>query len=44
VREAWNQAYYGKSVTPTDILVHQIVRNPESSALIDAVAKASSAG
>ena len=43
VRDSWNQAYYGKSVTPTDILVHRDVRNPESSALIDAVAKASSA-
>jgi lipid-binding SYLF domain-containing protein len=43
VRDSWNQAYYGKSVTPTDILVHRTVRNPESSALIDAVAKASSA-
>ena len=43
VRDSWNQAYYGKSVTPTDILVHRDVRSPESSPLIDAVAKASRA-
>jgi SH3 domain-containing YSC84-like protein 1 len=43
VRDSWNQAYYGKSVTPTDILVDRDVRNPESSRLIDAVAEVSSA-
>ncbi|HZR68485.1 MAG TPA: lipid-binding SYLF domain-containing protein [Burkholderiales bacterium] len=31
--EAANKAYYGKSVTPTDILVRRNVSNPESAAL-----------
>jgi lipid-binding SYLF domain-containing protein len=42
VREGWNQAYYGKSVTPTDILIHRSVSQPHSSGLIAAVTKASS--
>jgi lipid-binding SYLF domain-containing protein len=43
VREDWNRAYYGKSVTPTDILIHRSVSNPQSAGLIAAVAKASGA-
>jgi lipid-binding SYLF domain-containing protein len=43
VREAWNHAYYGKSVTPTDILIHRSVHNPHSSGLVAAVTKASGA-
>ncbi len=44
VREEWNRAYYGKSVSPTDILVHRAVRNSKSARLIQAVAQAVSAG
>jgi lipid-binding SYLF domain-containing protein len=31
--EAANQAFYGKSVTPTDILVRRNVNNPASASL-----------
>ncbi len=44
VRDKWNNAYYRKTVTPTDILVHRQVRNPESAGLIQAITKAVSAG
>jgi len=40
VRDAWNRAYYGKAVTPADILVRREVTNPEASGLIEAVTKA----
>jgi len=39
VRDEWNSAYYGKSVTPTDILVRGAVSNSHSSPLISAVTK-----
>jgi lipid-binding SYLF domain-containing protein len=39
VREALNHAYYGKPVSPTDILIKGAVKNPQASALIGAVAK-----
>ena len=39
VRDSLNEAYYGKQVTPTDILVRHEVRNPHASGLIQAVAK-----
>jgi lipid-binding SYLF domain-containing protein len=39
VRAALNQAYYGKAVTPTDILVKGAAKNPQADALIGAVAK-----
>ena len=39
VRTALNQAYYGKAVSPTDILIRGAVTNPQASALIGAVAK-----
>ena len=39
VRDALNQAYYGKQVTPTDILIRHEVRNPQAAGLIQAVAK-----
>jgi lipid-binding SYLF domain-containing protein len=39
VREAWNSGYYGKSVTPTDILIQRTVSNPHSQTLIAAVTK-----
>jgi lipid-binding SYLF domain-containing protein len=42
VRSDWNNAYYGKSVEPSDILVRRTVSNPQSAGLIGAVARASS--
>jgi lipid-binding SYLF domain-containing protein len=39
VRTALNQAYYGKPVTPTDILVKGAVKNPQADPLVAAVAK-----
>ena len=40
VRDALNQAYYGKDVTPTGILIQRQVTNPHAAGLIEAVAKA----
>ena len=40
VRNALNSAYYGKKVTPIDILVKQVAVKPESAALHAAVKKA----
>lgn len=40
-RNSWNQAYYGKPTTPTDILVLHNVSNPASAELINAVQEAS---
>ena len=42
VRDGWNSAYYGKSVTPADILVRGEVSNPQSAGLIASVTKAAS--
>ena len=39
-RDKWNIEYYGKTVTPADILISNLVRNPGSTALRDAVANA----
>jgi lipid-binding SYLF domain-containing protein len=41
VRESLNKAYYGKSVTPIDIVVKHTVSNKQSAALRSAVAQAS---
>jgi lipid-binding SYLF domain-containing protein len=41
VRSAWNSAYYGKNVDPSDILVSRTVSNPHAAGLIAAVTKAS---
>jgi lipid-binding SYLF domain-containing protein len=41
VRDGWNSAYYGKSVTPSDIIVGRTVSNPQAASLIAAVTKAS---
>jgi SH3 domain-containing YSC84-like protein 1 len=38
-RDALNKVYYGRAVTPTDILVKHMVTNPQSTGLITAVAK-----
>ena len=40
VRSGLNQAYYGKEVTPTAILVQREVTNPQAAGLIGAVSKA----
>jgi lipid-binding SYLF domain-containing protein len=39
-RDDWNTAYYGKPVTPADILILNSVSNPGSAALREAVAQA----
>ena len=38
-RNDWNRAYYGREVTPTDIIVRRDVSNPEARGLIEAVRK-----
>jgi lipid-binding SYLF domain-containing protein len=40
VRGSLNDAYYGRKVTPTDILIRRDVGNPQSAGLIGAVRKA----
>ena len=39
-RDKWNNAYYGKAVTPVDILVKRSASNPNSAKLIKAVTQA----
>jgi lipid-binding SYLF domain-containing protein len=39
-RDDWNRAYYGKGVSPTDIVIERTVSNPQASGLIAAVARA----
>ena len=39
VRTAWNQAYFGKAVTPADILIRGAVKNPHANGLLGQVAK-----
>jgi SH3 domain-containing YSC84-like protein 1 len=41
VRDAWNEAYYGKKIDPTDILILQDSGSPQSAPLIQAIEKAS---
>jgi lipid-binding SYLF domain-containing protein len=43
MRDDWNDAYYGKAVSPTDILIRHQVTNPKSKELVDAVANAAGA-
>jgi lipid-binding SYLF domain-containing protein len=40
-RNSWNQAYYGKVSTPTDILILHNVSNPQSSDLVRDISEAS---
>jgi len=40
-KDKWNEAYYGKAVSPIDIIVKRSVSNPGSKALRTSVAKAS---
>jgi len=42
VRDSLNEQYYGKKVTPMDILVRRTAKNPHSESLIASVAKATS--
>lgn len=44
VREALNTAYYGKEVTPAQILIQREVSNPQAAGLIEAIAKAVGGG
>ena len=39
IRDGWNEAYYGKSVRPTDILISRSVSNPQADRLRSAVRK-----
>ena len=39
VRESLNNAYYGKEVSTTDILIRRTVTNPQAAPLVEAVAK-----
>jgi len=39
-RDSLNEAYYGKVVKPSDILIRPIVRNPQAAKLLEEVAKA----
>lgn len=39
VRDSLNEAYYGKAVTPADILIRGSVKNPESTRLIEVIQK-----
>ena len=38
--DAWNTAYYGRSVLPTDILIRKAVTNPNAAPLLSEVASA----
>ena len=40
VRGALNRAYYGRDVTPTDILIRRDVSNPRAASLVQAVSAA----
>ena len=44
VRESLNEAYYGKPVSPVDILITRNVSNPDAAPLVEAVAKVGSDG
>jgi lipid-binding SYLF domain-containing protein len=39
-KDKWNEAYYGKAVSPADIIVKRSVSNPGSKALRESVTKA----
>ena len=38
-RDKWNETYYGKAVSPVDIIVKRSVSNPGSKALLESIAK-----
>ena len=39
IRPDWNEAYYGRKVSPTDILIRRGVSNSQAGALIAAITK-----
>jgi SH3 domain-containing YSC84-like protein 1 len=39
-KDEWNSAYYGKPVTPTDIIIRRAAQNPHSERLREAIVKA----
>ena len=41
VNDEWNKRYFGKTVTPTDILVRRSVTNPKAEKLLEIIAQAS---
>ncbi len=41
VNDEWNKRYYGKAVTPTDILVRRSVTNPRAAKLLEEIAQVS---
>jgi lipid-binding SYLF domain-containing protein len=43
VRDSLNKAYYGKEVSPTDILVRGTTRTPKADPLLQAVGKLAAA-
>jgi SH3 domain-containing YSC84-like protein 1 len=43
-REGWNQAFYGRAASPTEILIRHDVRNATATKLTDAMAKAADKG
>jgi lipid-binding SYLF domain-containing protein len=43
IRDGWNRAYYGREVTPVDVLIRGDVTNPDAAPLLDAVEKVASA-
>lgn len=40
VADNWNQAYYGRSVTPPDILMTASAHNPQADQLAEAISRA----
>ena len=40
VNHEWNKDYYGKTATPTDILIRHTVSNPDARRLLDRMADA----
>lgn len=40
IRSDWNNAYYGKTATPSDILVKGSAQNPQASVFLDTIANA----
>jgi lipid-binding SYLF domain-containing protein len=38
-RDGLNEAYYGKKVTPTEILIQKMVRNPQADGLVESLNK-----
>jgi lipid-binding SYLF domain-containing protein len=39
VNDEWNKRFYGKAVTPTDVLVRHSVTNPKAERLLEKIAQ-----